>query len=266
MKILITGGNGFVGSHIVKHISLGHTVFAPSSNILDLTKLESVNKWFDENEIDIVIHCALSGREILSSTDPIYLSDGLLMFRNLWLHRKKFKKFINLGTAYECDLTVNNENIIGDDILNNLPTTSYGYSKNIIARIIRETDNFYNLRLFGVFHESEKPNRFLSKIKNDNEIIINNDIFLDYIYLPDIFPMIDAIIERHIQNYDINIVYNTKYQLSTLAYMLCDYCNLPTSKIKIKNLEGNNLTGDGTIFESYKFNLIGIEQGIRNYK
>jgi hypothetical protein len=48
--------------------------------------------------------------------------------------------------------------------------------------------------------------------------------------------------------------------------MLCKHLGLPPEKIKIKNPTGNNLTGDSVVLSSYNFNLIGLEQGLRNYK
>jgi len=266
MKILVTGGNGFVGKFIVNHLSQNHIIFNPRSSELDLKNLNQVNQWFDQNHVDAVVHCALTGREELFSENPQYLSDGLLMFRNLWLNRHKFNRFINLGTAYEFDLSKNNFNVTGDQIINHLPTTSYGYAKNVVARIIHQTSEFYNLRLFGVFHETENNNRFFQKVKQQDEIVINNDIYLDYMYLPDILPMLELMVEGRSQNRDINMVYPTKYLLSEMAGILCNQLNLPTSKIKILNKLENNLTGDSTLLESYKFNLIGLETGLRNYK
>lgn len=265
-RILVTGGNGFVGRFIVSHLGETHTVYSPSSREVDLRDMLSVMQWFSTHEVDIVIHCALTGREELSSQDPDYLSDGLLMFRNLWQHRDKYQRFIHLGTAYELDLTKNNEMIIGDDILNHLPTTSYGYAKNIAARIIRETPEFYNLRLFGVFHETESDKRFLQRVKLQDEVIIGNDQYIDYVYLPDILPMIDHIVEGPVQHRDINIVYNDKYRLSDIALMLCDVLEQRREKIKILGSNGNNLTGNGEIYSQYVPNPIGLIQGLRNYK
>jgi nucleoside-diphosphate-sugar epimerase len=266
LNILVTGGNGFVGRHIIKHLQLNHTIFAPSSKILDLTDLEAVTKWFDKNEIDVVIHCALTGREVLSSTDPTYLSDGLLMFRNLWLQKHKYERFVHLGTAYEFDLTKNNNNVLEHEFVHHLPKTSYGYAKNIAARIIKDTPGFYNLKLFGVFHETESANRFFQRVVEQDEVIINNDIYLDYIYLPDILPMLERMVEGRSQHSDVNMVYPHKYRLSEMAEMLCNHLGLPLSKIKIKNPTGNNLTGDSVVLSSYNFKLIGLEQGLRNYK
>jgi dTDP-4-dehydrorhamnose reductase len=212
------------------------------------------------------VHCALSGREVLSSTDPKYLSDGLLMFRNLWLQKHHYARLVNLGTAYEFDLTKDNTNVLEYDFVQHLPKTSYGYAKNLTARIIRETPSFYNLKLFGVFHETENLNRFFQRVKHQDEIVINNDIYLDYIYLPDILPMLELMITGRSQHCDVNMVYPNKYRLSEMAELLCKHLGLPTAKIKIKNSTGNNLTGDSIALSSYKFDLIGLEQGLRNYK
>jgi len=265
MNILITGGRGFVGSFIAANLSQ-HTVYAPSRQDLNLFDLEQVTDFLSNHRIDVVIHSALTGREVLASKDPVYLSDGLLMFRNLWLNRHRFIKFINLGTAYEHDLNVDNTEIVEGEFLHHLPTTSYGLAKNLIARVIKDTPNFYNLRIFGNFHETESPKRFFKKVINEPEITIGNDQFIDYVYMADILPMIETIINDACQHYDINMVYPHKYRLSELAFMLCDFLNLDKNKIKVLGSNGNNLTGDASILASYNFKLIGIEQGLRNYK
>ena len=266
MKILITGARGFVGSFISSYLADKHTLLTPTRQELDLTDLAQVETWFQNNEVDVVIHCALSGREVLSSTEPQYLSDGLLMFRNLWLQKHRYERFVHLGTAYEFDLTKNNENVLEHEYVHHLPKTSYGYAKNIAARIIRDTPSFYNLKLFGVFHETESSNRFFQRVKHQDEVVINNDIYLDYIYLPDILPMLELMVQGRSQHSDVNMVYPHKYRLSEMAEILCDHLGLPLSKIKIKNSAGNNLTGDNVALSSYNFKLIGLEQGLRNYK
>lgn len=265
-NILVTGSKGFLGSHIVKNFQKKYTIFNPNKNELDLRNLNLTTDFFNKHSIDTVIHCALSGREELNSTDPTYFVDGILMFRNIWLNKHKFGKLINLGTMYEFNQFENIDNVEESDFTNFLPITSYGLSKNLIARIILETENFYNLRLFGVFHESENNKRFFKKIIFENSVTIYNDQYIDYIYVQDIMPMIECIINNNAKHKNINMVYEEKYKLSELAFMLCDILNIDKNKIKILNSNGCNSTGNSKSLSTYNFKFIGIRKGMENYK
>jgi dTDP-4-dehydrorhamnose reductase len=225
-----------------------------------------VSCWFRSNQVDAVIHCAVSGRNDPFSNEPTYLTESLLMFRNLWNCRNRYSQFINLGSAYEYDLSRNNLNVKEEDILDHLPTTSYGLAKNIIARIIKNTNNFFNLRLFGVFHETESSQRFFKKVIEQEIVTIQNDVLFDYIYLPDIIPMIECILRGNSQHRDINMVYPHKYRLSDFARKLCESVDIDYRKVIIVGNNDCNLTGDSLKLASYNFPLIGIDQGIENYK
>ena len=61
MKILITGGNGFIGRNLIKTFNKEYEIFAPSSSELDLTSTKSVEKYFQNKYFDVVIHCAIKG-------------------------------------------------------------------------------------------------------------------------------------------------------------------------------------------------------------
>ena len=45
MKILITGGSGFIGRSLIKALNQEHEVFSPSSQELDLTNSYDVEKY-----------------------------------------------------------------------------------------------------------------------------------------------------------------------------------------------------------------------------
>jgi nucleoside-diphosphate-sugar epimerase len=263
--VLITGSSGFVGGFLAQNLS-HYNLLCPTKTQLDLRDLNQVTELFKYYSIDTVVHCALSGRECLQSTEPVYISDGLEMFRNLWNNKHRFKKFINLGTAYECDLTKNNKLISEQEFLNHLPTTSYGLAKNITARIIKETENFYNLRLFGNFHETESNRRFFKKVIHDRQVIIENDQFIDYIYMADILPVVECIINNQLPYREINMVYEKKYRLSEMAYMLCDILDIDKNKISISGYNGNDLTGNADRLSSLNLKLIGLEKGMGRYK
>ena len=60
-KILLTGGSGTLGQHILKS-GLVKNILAPSSQEMDITKAEAVEKFFSKNDFDAVIHCAAMAR------------------------------------------------------------------------------------------------------------------------------------------------------------------------------------------------------------
>ncbi len=60
-KILLTGGSGTLGSHIIKS-GLFKELLTPGRDELDITSYESVEKFFTKNDIESVIHCAALAR------------------------------------------------------------------------------------------------------------------------------------------------------------------------------------------------------------
>lgn len=60
-KILLTGASGNLGQTI---INSGYfpSLLTPPMEVLDITKPETIRKFFDDNELDAVIHCAALAR------------------------------------------------------------------------------------------------------------------------------------------------------------------------------------------------------------
>jgi nucleoside-diphosphate-sugar epimerase len=267
--ILITGGNGFIGTFLRNYYTGTHTIFAPGHSVLDLTNGESVDKFFSRHNIDIVIHCALAGRDRINAVDHALANQNLEMFNNLWRNKDKFGKLINCGTGNEFDTGTNILNADETEFFNHLPRASYGYAKNVIARIIHSTKNFYNLRLFGVFHYTESPRRFFKLIFNATDEapfrIFQNQYF-DFLNLEDIVPMIDAIMYNNTDEQDLNMVYEKKYLQSELAYMFADIHSIPHSRIIVEHPSDIHFTGNGSKFARHNFVLQGLEAGFRKYK
>jgi nucleoside-diphosphate-sugar epimerase len=272
MRILITGSNGFIGSYLSSYFrEVGHQVFVCGRDKLDLLDSDAVNNFFKSNYMDLVIHTALVGRENLyeprnSDKDDIIVQN-LKMWENLKNNQHRFKFLINFGTGNEFD-TDKDINFAQEDLIfERDPIYTYGYVKNLIARDLRQYENFFNLRLFGVFHYSEIPKRFFKKLFMYNpkqEFHIYEDKYFDFINLEDIPPIIEIIAHNQCKHQDMNIVYDEKVLLSDLAREFNDIKNL-NLKIVVDKQVDNNYTGDYTNFYSYNTPKLGRFLGYLRY-
>ena len=60
-NILITGVNGFAGSHLREYLETKYNLHTPSHEELDLLDEKAVDAFFKTHKIDVVIHAALVG-------------------------------------------------------------------------------------------------------------------------------------------------------------------------------------------------------------
>jgi GDP-L-fucose synthase len=265
-KILITGANGFIGGYLRDHLSKQHQVYAPGRSLLDLTNYHSVNTFFDTNEVDVVVHCALIGRNNTNSVDDSLAIGNMNMFTNLYRNKHKFKMLINMGTGNEFDTTVNNNNAAESTLFGRMPIASYGYAKNMIARCINDTDNMYNMRLFGVFGNREAAPRFFKRLKNATDNFhIFQDCYFDFFWVEDLFPIVDRIIKGDMPYRDFNCTYTEKYLMSELAYKFAEIHNIDRNLIKVDARSLVNFSGSSNKLDHLCLNLQGLEAGFRSY-
>jgi nucleoside-diphosphate-sugar epimerase len=262
--IFITGGNGFMGSYLKEYYSNNYTVLAPSHSELELTNLDRVSRFFDTYNVDTVIHTALAGRDNIYGIDHAHEQQNLVMFMNIWRNRHKFNRFINAGTGNEFDTTTNIDSAPEETLFERMPLASYAYAKNIVARTCKTTENFTNLRFFGVFHHTEKPVRFFRRCYlAEKPIHIFQDHYFDYINLEDIPIVMDAVIGG-VEWDDINVAYTEKFRLSELARNFLDYHDIKTQVI-VDATGPNNFTGDTTKLDSLNLPLKGLQAGLALY-
>ena len=139
MKILITGTNGYIGKSLTKKLKDKYKIVALTRQLVDLTNYQDVHNFFKDKYFDVVIHCAVVGGSRLKEDTWNDLDTNLIMYYNLLQCRSHFNKFIHLGSGAEIFLK----------------ETPYGLSKHIIRKSVLEKNNFFNIRIFGVFDENE---------------------------------------------------------------------------------------------------------------
>jgi len=263
MRILITGCNGFVARNLTTYLSKNHTVIATNRSTLDVLNEEKVSVFLDKNNIDIVIHAAVSGGRRNKKDDFSVLVDNLKMFNNFKKNKEKYKYLFHFGSGAEFD---RRQDIIcvSEKTLSN-PVDYYGLSKKIIKTEIDKTEGFYNFRLFGCFGEDEDDARFvksvITNINNNKPVIIHQNKIMDYVYIDDV----TRVIEYYIKNIpkktlikDINICYNKKHSLIEIAQYLI---NISKKECKIViNQQGlsNEYTGCGNNMQSLNIKLDGL--------
>lgn len=100
-SILLTGASGKLGSAIQK-LSYFENLFVPGLDHFDITKPDSINKFFKSNQIHTIIHCAAQARVGLAERDPIAtLQTNVIGTANLIAAVLKYKpaiRFIHIST------------------------------------------------------------------------------------------------------------------------------------------------------------------------
>jgi nucleoside-diphosphate-sugar epimerase len=267
MRILLTGGNGFIGRYLKQHLE--HDIIAPSSSQLDLLDAEAVIDFLEYNQFDAVIHCAVSGRNRVYEKDNSIAENNLRMFYNLAMGRQLYGKFINFGSGAEFGLDQDIELAYEDSVEYVLPEESYGFSKNIITRCILKTPNFFNLRIFACLDPSEGPDRFVTKFKNTvktgKQFFIDQDRYIDFFTLEDITTVVEEVLMGNIADQDLNLVYQDKLMASDLLTKYCKLSGIDPALVVVTGF-GKNYTGDGTRLANCELELAGIDATLARYK
>lgn len=209
MRILITGGNGYIGSSLRKYFSTFCEVTALTRADFNLSNFNAMQSYLEHRHFDVVIHTAISGGSRLRADTISDFDNNLKMYYALVENSSRFTKFINVGSGAELYAT----------------NTLYGLSKHVIRTSVVEKENFYNVRVFGLFDENELDTRFIKaniiKYLNYEPMVIFNDRIMDFFYMGDFFKVMQYyIFGKTTLPKEFDCVYNSSHYLTEIAQMI----------------------------------------------
>jgi GDP-L-fucose synthase len=224
MKILITGGNGFIARHLFEQLNIEQTVLSLNRKDLNLLDSSKIFDYIKKNQFDVIIHTATYDAAPKHSTkDPSkVLENNLKMFFNLARCKDYFDKMIYFGSGAE----FGRENWIPkmkeDYFDQHVPVDQYGFSKYIMTKYAQLNSNIYNLRLFGVFGKYDDWRvRFISnaccRAVLNLPIRINQNKFFDHLYIDDLVKIVKWFINNKPQKNVYNVCTGNVNDFITLA-------------------------------------------------
>ncbi len=247
MNIFITGSNGFIGLHLKEYLKQNYKkyiLFTPSSKELNLVNEMDVDDYILSNNIDIIIHLANrgGGRDVVDMKN--ITEYNLRIFFNIVKHEKNLKKIISFGSGAEYGKHKSVIDAIEDDYLKEQPYDEYGFYKSITSKYIQRSTKIVQLRIFAAYGEYENYKfRFISNaiVKNllKLPIVINKNVYFDYIYINDLVKIIDWFIHNESKEKIYNTTSGKKIDLLSLANTVNEISDFK-SEIKILNYELNN--------------------------
>jgi UDP-N-acetylglucosamine 4-epimerase len=282
MKILITGGAGFIGSNLSEYFlnkgykvvcldnfSTGHrynvAYFLDNTNYTliegDIRNLKDCQKSVDG--VDYVLHQAALGSVPRSINDPITTNEvNVSGFLNILTASRdaKVKRFVyaaSSSTYGDSQGLPKVEEVIGKPLS---PYAITKYINELYAGIFSKAFGLeiIGLRYFNVFGRRQDPNGayaaviplFVKQFMNYESPVINGDgnYSRDFTYIDNVIQMNELAMMT--QNPEaINTVYNTAYgdrtTLTQLVGLLKEYLSAFDAKIEdVKVIHGPNRAGD----------------------
>ena len=261
MKILVTGGKGFIGSKIVEMLSNdGHTVTVVDNHntygIMTKQELDKLYEWRTRNwksenvsmipgdildrlvclkafshNPEIVIHLATYPRAKIVDEDPILgIPKVINTTTNLLWHSSKWniKKFVYISSSM----------VYGDFVdgtkedANTKPKNIYGEAKLTGERMVklfakRDELNYNIIRPSGVYGPGDMPDRVVSKffekaMSNKTITLHNGENKVDFTYRQDAARGIILAALSSVANVSFNITAGNAISLRTLAEKIID--------------------------------------------
>ncbi|MCU7494828.1 MAG: NAD-dependent epimerase/dehydratase family protein [Ignavibacteria bacterium] len=251
-NILISGVNGFIGSHIAHALRSNYNIIGTDTNSICFKNNvdyyyqfilpdENINKIFEQFSIDWCIHCAGSASVLFSIENPVtdYNSGPNVVINLLEAIRNSKNKtkimFFSSAAVYG-----NPESLPIRESDRKKPISPYGYHKLISENILEEYRQIYGISsvIFRLF--SAYGNDLRKQIVWDacNKLSMPEPVFWgtgnetrDFIHINDICKIIEIFIKKNIEKGIYNIANGLEIKIRDLVNILADNFDIPNEKI-----------------------------------
>lgn len=229
MKILLTGGSGFVGRNVKEYLeNRRYDIYAPNSRQLDCLDEAEVAECLKNGHYDVILHFAVYGDGIDKKKDGTkVLEYNMRMFQNFYLHSDLFGKMIYTGSGAEYDKRYPIISVTENDLkYHSIPIDQYGLLKRTVNSLIEQSRNIYNLRLFGIFGKYEYwQTKFISnlccKSLKGLPLSIRKNCYFDYLWIDDFCKLIELFLRIKEPRYHVyNAVSGKKTSLYDIAVIV----------------------------------------------
>ncbi len=267
MKVLITGGSGFIGRNLAERLSGQYQVTAPARRELDLLDPAAVRDYLAGQRFDVVIHSA-TGRSNRKETVPDLFKNNCRMFFNFARSRNLYGKMLHLGSGAEFGVRVPR---MAESLFDtHVPTDDYALAKYVAAQYTEAVhENIYNLRLFGVFGEYEAWDvRFISnaicRALFDLPIVLRQNVRFDYLYVHDLVRLVSWFIEHEPSYRTYNVCRGETCDLLALAEVVAKISGKSPAVRVAQEGMGPEYSGDNSrmLAELNGFRFTPIEQAV----
>jgi GDP-L-fucose synthase len=251
MKILITGGSGFIGRNLKEQLADEFEILAPTHSELELLDQDAVDSFFRENGINVVVHSATKPGHRNAKDPSNLLHNNTRMYFNLVKNSDRFEKMILLTSGAVYDMRHYRPSMKEDYFGEHIPVDETGYSKYICAKHANTQDNIIELRPFGVFGKYEDWRiRFISnmicKAIFDLHLTIKQNRLFNYIWINDLVNIIRYFIINKPSERIYNVCSDKAVYLKALAEMVLEISGKNLDIVIDKEETGVEYSGDNS--------------------
>lgn len=222
MRVLVTGGSGFIGRNIVEQLRDDYEILAPAHAELELTDAGAVAANLAARPVQAVIHCAVRPGHRNAADPSLQLERNLRMFFNLARCAGHWERMIYLSSGAVYDIAAPIVRAREDEAGARVPRDEHGFSRFVIAQCLRDGLPIVELRPFGVFGKYEDyAIRFISnaicKSLFDLPVTLRQDRRFSYLFIDDLMPVLSHFLEGAPRSGAFNVVPDEPVTLLSLA-------------------------------------------------